>query len=333
MIGRTIVYLPNWIGDMVMATPFLRSLRRSLDGELWAIGKSKGMHIYNGLDLFDRYIPNDDKSFVGFLDTISHLRAVGFERGIVLPHSFRSALLFFSGAVKERVGYARNKRGFMLTKAAPETAELEPTVEHYLRLVDLLEGTRSDNAPLLYVTEDEERKFDEKHMDIQGGFVAFIIGAQYGSSKRWPDSHFSELADLVTIRLQKRVYILPGGKDEKAIAEKVQQGATNKGDVEVKDLDIRDLKVCLSRASLVVTNDTGPRHISVALGRPTVVLIGPMDERYTVYPAASSTTITKDVPCRPCNKKRCDGDHACMKGITPTQVFDKIREILSDDAE
>lgn len=317
---------------MVMATPFLRSLRQSLEDELWAIGKSKGMHIYNGLELFDRYIPNDSKSFVNFLDTVSHLRSVGFERGIVLPHSFRSALLFFSGAVRERIGYARNKRGFMLTKAATEAAGLEPTVEHYLRLLDLLGGRRSDNAPKLSVTEDEERKFDEKHMDIQHGFAAFITGAQYGSSKCWPDSHFAQLADLITTRLQKRVYILPGGKGEEAIAEKVRQGATNKEDIEIKVLDIRDLKVCLSRASLVVTNDTGPRHISVALNRPTVVLMGPMDERYTVYPAASSATIAKDVPCRPCNKKKCDADHACMKGITPDQVFDKIREMLADDA-
>jgi heptosyltransferase-2 len=316
---------------MVMATPFLRSLRESLDGELWAIGKSKGMHIYNGLDLFDRFIPNDDKGFVGFLDIVSHLRAVGFERGIVLPHSFRSALLFFSSAVKERVGYARNKRGFMLTKTAPEAAGLEPTVEHYLRLVDVLDGTRSTDAPVLSVTEDEEQKFDEQHTDIQPGFVAFIVGAQYGSSKRWPDSHFSELADLITSRLQKPVYILPG-KGEEAIAEKVRQGTKNKDHVEVKTLDIRELKVCLSRASLVVTNDTGPRHISVALRRPTVVLIGPMDERYTAYPAKSCATITKDVPCRPCNKKKCGSDHACMKGITPTQVLDKIKEMLNDDA-
>lgn len=314
---------------MVMATPFLRSLRASLDGELWAIGKSAGMHIYNGLDLFDRYIPNDDKGLVGFLDTVSHLRAVGFERGIVLPHSFRSALLFFSGAVKERIGYGRNKRGFMLTRIAPEAPELEPTVEHYLRLIDVLGGTRSGDAPVLSVTEDEEQKFDEKHVDIQRGFVAFIVGAQYGSSKCWPDSHFSELADSITTTLKKRVYILPGGKNEETIAEKVRQGTTNKDDVEIKLLGIRDLKVCLSRASVVVTNDTGPRHISAALSRPTVVLIGPMDERYTVYPAPCSVTIIKDVPCRPCNKKKCDSDHACMKGITPAQVFEKIGEMLN----
>mgnify|MGYP000265345510 CR=1 FL=1 len=316
---------------MVMATPFLQSLKGSLDGELWAIGKSTGMHIYNGLDLFDRYIPNDDKSLEGFLDRAGRLRAVGFERGIVLPHSFRSALLFFAGGVKERVGYSRNKRGFLLTKTVPESPDLEPTVEHYLRLVDVVGGTRSADAPFLSVTEDEERKFDDRHMDIQRGFVAFIVGAQYGSSKRWPDSYFSELADLITTRCGKRVYILPG-KGEEAMAEKVRQGATNKGDIEVRVLDIRDLKVCLSRASLVVTNDTGPRHISAALSRPTVVLLGPMDERYTAYPAPSSAVMVKDVPCRPCNKKKCNGDHACMKGITPDEVFNKVLEMLARDA-
>jgi heptosyltransferase II len=315
---------------MVMAAPFLHSLRGCLDGELWAIGKSAGMHIYNGLDLFDRFIPNDDKSVEGFLDRACQLRAVGFEKGIVLPHSFRSAFLLFAGGVKERVGYSRNKRGFMLTRSVPEAALLEPTVEHYLRLVDLLGGTRKADAPLLTVTEDEERKFDEKHMDIQRGFAAFIVGANYGSSKRWPDSHFSELADLIVSRYQKRIYILPG-KGEEAIAQKVRQGTKNRDRVDIKVLDIRDLKVCLSRASVVVTNDTGPRHISVALSRPTVALLGPMDERYTAYPATCCTAMINDVPCRPCNKKKCTGDHECMKGITPAQVFEKIGEMMDND--
>lgn len=315
---------------MVMATPFLHSLRGCLDGELWAVGKSAGMHLYNGLDLFDRFIPNDDKSFEGFLNRAGQLRAVGFERGIVLPHSFRAALLFFAGGVRERVGYSRNKRGFMLTRTVPEAGELEPTVEHYLRIVDVLGGGRSTDVPFLSVTEDEEQKFDERHMDIQRGFAAFIVGANYGSSKCWPDSHFSELADLIAGQYRKRVYILPG-KGEEAIAEKVRQGTTNRDRVDIKALDIRDLKVCLSRASLVVSNDTGPRHISVALSTPTVALLGPMDERYTAYPATCCTTMINDVPCRPCNKKRCPGGHECMKGITPVQVFERVAEMMNNN--
>src|SRR5512135_3696519 len=101
---------------MVMATPFLHALRRALDAELWAIGQSKAMHLYDGLGLFDRFIPNDSKDLVSFLDKVSMLRALKFDQGIVLPHSFRAALLFFLGAVRNRIGYRLNKRGFMLNQ-------------------------------------------------------------------------------------------------------------------------------------------------------------------------------------------------------------------------
>ena len=136
MTGRTIVYLPNWIGDMVMAVPFLQSLRASLKGELWGIGKTSAMHLYHGLELFDRFVPYDRKGFLSFLNVAESIKNTDFERGIMLPHSFRSALLFFGSHVKERTGYARNRRGFMLNHRVPEGPNPEPTVEHYLRIID-----------------------------------------------------------------------------------------------------------------------------------------------------------------------------------------------------
>ena len=133
------------------------------------------------------------------------------------------------------------------------------------------------------MTEDEERRFDDRFPDVGGNYVVFIVGAQYGPSKRWPDSHFSALADLLVERFPVRVYLLPG-KGEEGVARRVYEGAKHKERVEIKDMDMRELKVALSRASLVVSNDTGPRHISVALSVPTIVILGPMDERYTAYP-------------------------------------------------
>ena len=93
-------------------------------------------------------------------------------------------------------------------------------------------------------------------------------------------------------------------------------------------MDVRELKVCLARASVVVSNDTGPRHISAALHVPTVVILGPMDERYTTYAGSFTHTVCKDIPCRPCNMKRCDRDHACVKGISPEEVLHKVEEVL-----
>ena len=314
---------------MVMAVPFLRSLREGFTGELWGIGKTNAMHLYNGLDLFDRFMPYDRKGFVPFLDMVSTVKNTRFDWGIMMPHSFRAALLFYTGNVKDRIGYARNKRGFMLTRQVPEGRRPEPTVEHYLRIIDTIGGKRVLFAPVLAVTGSEEHRYDEKHMDITAPYVAFIIGAQYGPSKRWPDSHFAELADMIVNNFDVRVYLLPG-KAEEELAHGILSEVHHKDRVEVKSLDIRDLKVCLSRASAVVTNDTGPRHIAAALGRPTVVLLGPMDEEYTVYPSPHTYPVFRDIPCRPCNRKQCEkGDHECLKGITPKDIFLKVETILN----
>ena len=327
MTGKTIIYLPNWLGDMVMATPFLASLRKPLDGELWAIGQSKAMHLYDGLGLFDRFIPNDSKDFVSFLDKVSMLRAMKFDRGIVLPHSFRAALLFFLGGVQNRIGYRLNKRGFMLTQGLERETQLVATAEQYLRILDALGGERISEAPSLRVTEDEEQRFDSKYTDVGGDYVALIVGAQYGPSKRWPASHFAQLADMIVSKYSRMVYILPA-RHEMEIARHVYDGVSNKEQVRIQVMDVADLKVCLSRASLVVSNDTGPRHISEALSKPTIVILGPMDAKYTEYPSPCTHPIFKDVACRPCNKKKCETNHECMAGVRAEDVFAKAEEIL-----
>ncbi len=329
MTGKTIVYLPNWLGDMVMAIPFLNSLRASIDGELWAIGKSKAIHIYNGINLFDRFIPFDTRRIVSFLDMVTLIKGSGFERSIALPHSFRSALLFYMAGIRERVGYARNRRGFMLTHRVSESGNVEPTVEHYLKIVDSLGGNRLADTPFLAISADEENKFDERHMDVNKPYVAFIVGAQYGPSKRWPSMHFSELADGIARKFGIKVYILPG-KGEEELAREVYEGVVCKDRVEIKSMDIRELKVCLSRASAVVSNDTGPRHISAALSVPTIVLMGAMDERYTLYPSGNTHRISKDVSCRPCNDKKCDKAYECLKNIAPEEVLSKLEAILAN---
>jgi heptosyltransferase II len=313
---------------MVMATPFLLSLRQSVEGEIWATGKPSAMHLYNGLNLFNRFIPYDGKSVVRFLDLVSVIRGGSFDRGIVLPHSFRSALLFFLARVRERIGYSRNKRGIMLTRTVEERlGRPEPTAEHYLRILDAVAARRTVEAPLLQVTDDEEQRFDERFVHVSGGYVVFIVGAQYGPSKRWPDTYFSELADLLVERLSTSIYLLPG-KGEEGIARRIRDGARHKERIQVKDMDVRELKVCLGRAALVVSNDTGPRHISAALSVPTIVISGPMDERYTIYPNSFTYCMSKDLECRPCNRKWCDRDNQCLKGIRPEEVLRKVEEVL-----
>ncbi len=314
---------------MVMAIPFLHALRSYSYDEIWALGKTSAIHLYNGLNLFDRLISIEDKGFLAFLERSSLLRKVDFKRAIALPHSFRSAFFFYNLRVRERIGYNRNKRGFMLTqKIAEKGPDPEPTVEHYLRIIDAMGVSRSLDAPILLVTDDEDEKFDETFADMKKPYCVFIVGAQYGPSKCWPPMHFSALADKIVEQLGMKIYMLPGKHEEK-IVRMVIEGAKHKDAIEVKSMNVRDLKVCLSRASFVVSNDTGPRHISAALSVPTIVLLGPMDDRYTVYPSPFTYRLWKEnIPCRPCNRRKCNKNHECLTEILPEEVFNTIRGIL-----
>jgi heptosyltransferase II len=313
---------------MVMATPFLVSLRQYVEGEIWGIGKPSAIHLYNGLRLFDRFLPYDGSNGIAFLDLIADVRRADFQRGVALPHSFRSAFLLSLGYVKERIGYGRNVRSFLLNRIVREApGGLVPTVEHYLRILDYLDVARQTETPTLKVTDGEDFLFDSHSHQMEPGYVVFIAGAQYGPSKRWPDAHFSALADLLIEKFHTTIVLLPG-KGEEPIARRIREGARLKDRVQVKNLDIREMKVCISRASLVISNDTGPRHIAVALGVPTVVILGPMDDRYTVYPNNYTYSISKELPCRPCNKKQCDRNHECLKAISPEEVMRKAEEVL-----
>ncbi|MBP1748344.1 MAG: rfaF 1 [Deltaproteobacteria bacterium] len=312
---------------MVMAMPFLHALRKKLDTELWAIGKESAIHLYNGLDLFDRFVPIHSTGLPLLVETANKLKNVGFDRAIALPHSFRSALFFFNLRVRERVGYDRNKRGFMLNVKVTESAQLESTVEHYLRIADTLGVGRTIASPVLTVTSDEETKFDQEFTNIAKPYAVMIVGAQYGPSKCWPAAYFSELADAIIENFCLNVFMLPG-RNEHGIADTIYAGIKHKDRADIMSMNIRDVKVCLARAAVVISNDTGPRHISAALSVPTIVFAGPMDEQYTSYASPSTRVLAKDMPCRPCNKKRCDRGHDCMMDIKPQEVAGIVGEII-----
>ncbi|MHB8109968.1 MAG: lipopolysaccharide heptosyltransferase II [Syntrophorhabdaceae bacterium] len=329
MTGKTIVYLPNWLGDMVMAVPFLHTLRKHCSSEIWALGKDSAVHLYNGLDLFDRFVSINNGGYSLFVDTANKLKKEGFKRAIALPHSFRSTLFFCNLRVREIVGYARNKRGFMLSLKVKESPGLESTVEHYLRIADALSLPRSLESPILSITADEEDKFDQEFTGLAKPYAVMVIGAQFGPSKCWPTEYFSDLANNLIDTYGMNIYMLPG-RNETDIADMVYAGIVRKDHAGILSMNIRDMKVCLSRAACVISNDTGPRHIAAALGTPTIVLAGPMDERYTSYENPYTYVLAKDVPCRPCNRKKCDRGHECMRDLKPREVTALLGDILEN---
>jgi heptosyltransferase-2 len=160
--------------------------------------------------------------------------------------------------------------------------------------------------------------------------IVIIPGATFGSSKCWQDSSFAAVADALIQQYQAKILIIPGpGELEiaQSIIRKMEQPPIVMGD-QVLPLD--QLMALIRRCSLLITNDTGPRHFGVAFNKPGIVIMGPTDPRYTDYQLDKTIVLRDGVDCAPCHLKECPTDHRCMTRITPDRVLSAAREMIEE---
>jgi heptosyltransferase-2 len=154
-------------------------------------------------------------------------------------------------------------------------------------------------------------------------------GASFGSSKLWPPEHFARACDELA-RRRGLVPALTAAPGERAIAREVAAHMHERGVVLADPpLDLGTLKALIARSRLVLTNDTGPRHIAVALDRPVVVLLGPTDPRHTAQHLAGQRVLREPVNCSPCQRRTCPIDHRCMTRLLPSRAVAAAEELLN----
>jgi heptosyltransferase-2 len=334
-----IVRLPNWVGDVAMATPFLRALRRSFPGaRISCLALPYVNKIIGGSPLFDEFIPFLHKGIFKDLHMGRELRARGFDFAVILPDSFTSAFVMWVAKIPRRVGYAAQSRGWMLTNSVEQEKEngrKKPVsmVEYYMAVGRKIGCVDAGSELELPISEESRRRaaefFRENNLEGDSPVVGFNIGAAFGSSKLWPPAHFAKAADLVCERLGAKAVIFCGPGEERIADETaglMKQPAVNTSK-NIVPLD--DLKAYIAECGLLVTTDSGPRHFAVASGIPVVVVMGPTDKRYTESNVDRTIVIQAEVACGPCHKKICPVEnHPCMTRTTPEQVFDAASELF-----
>ncbi|RKY18147.1 MAG: lipopolysaccharide heptosyltransferase II [Planctomycetota bacterium] len=329
------VRLPNWVGDVVMSEPALAALRAAFP-HARIVGLAKpyllGLAELLGCDLLE---PS-----VGLLgDTLTYL-AAGADCAVLFPNSVSSALPPFLASVPQRVGYATFGRRVLLTEplAYPRDGKRRrpiPMPLYYLRLVRRLGAEPIRHHPRLKVTSNAAEAVNA-YLNSRGfgsvPLVAFNPGASYGPSKLWLTGHFARLADIIVERLGYGVVLLCGPK-ERHLADDIFRQVRNKRSVLNTSscvVDLAHLPALLSRCCALVTTDTGPRHIALAVSTPTVTLMGPNDPRYTAYRTPTPQVVIRryELDCIGCQKKVCPrGSNECMRRISPEQVFDALRRL------
>ena len=338
--SRIYVRLPNWVGEVVMCTPALRALRTAHpQAEITVEGKGSQRGLVTALESVDGFIQDPGRRPTDLLRHGRWLAQRRFDWAVLLGESERAAAPALMARIPVRAGYGRGLlRRAMLTHRLTRPMDLggKPLafsmVERYLRVTRALgvadDGSHMDLAVPREARAAVDRRLQAEGMAAEDPVCTVVVGAAFGSSKMWPPAHFAASCDALFERHGWRAVIAPGPGEE-ALAREVASLA--KHDILVLAepvLDLPQLAALLERSQLVVSNDTGPRSMAVALGLPVVVAVGPIADGHTRHQLKRQRVLMADVHCRPCNHQVCPTDHRCMTRITPELLVSTADELL-----
>ena len=328
---KVLVQLPNWVGDVVMATPALRAVRAGFEGaEVVLLGRPHLLSMLEGAPWFDRAIPLAGKGGpLAPLIVGRALRAERFDLALVLPNSWSSAITALVAAIPRRLGYAVDGRGVLLTRSLPvmRVGRLRPVpmTAYYLELARLA-GCPADRTGArleLPVTPEREERADSwfrAHAVAPGERpIALSVGASFGPAKRWTVQGWAAVAEHFLEA--GRSVVLHGGPGDRAEVEAVLARIRRPGAIAALDVPLKDLVCHVRRSSLLITTDSGVRHFGVAAGIPVVVVMGPTHPNYTEVDYDRYAVLLEKVECWPCHLRDCPIDHRCMSRIRPERVI------------
>lgn len=342
------IFLPNWLGDLTMATPMLRAMRRHFGPSARLVGILRPYlaDVLAGTGWLDEqwlFDPRAKDRSLHSWAVARRMRAQRFDMAVLLPNSLRTAMIAWLGGAKERIGYVRYGRGPLLTgKLYPPRARSGllpvPMVETYLELARLLGcGEESPRLQLATVEADEQSAdgvFQRLGLPGDGNVVALNSSGAYGAAKLWPVEYFGALARRIVDELGRDVLVMCGPK-ERDIARQVVSLAASGRVVSMADqpMDLGTSKACIRRSGLMVSTDSGPRHVAAAFGLPVVTLFGPMLPVWSENPTQKAVNLMLDLECIGCHKRVCPlGHHRCMRDLSVDTVFAAVRQLLKDDS-
>jgi len=338
------LFLPNWIGDVVMATPAIRAIREGFPGaNLFAVCKPyvadtlAGAPWFQGVLSWNRRGTNEETTY----SVWKRLRAEQVDAAVLFPNSLRPALLAKLAGCRRIVGFARYFRHLVLTDrlypVRGPRGELKPhpALLDYNRLAMELGATDPGVRMELFTTANDEAAAEAVLGELPVGtsIVTLNAGGAFGSSKHWSTESFAQVARSLIDDRDACVIVLCG-PSEREQAAAIARATHRPGKIVSVGACSVPLSIGLTKAlvrcsDLLVTTDSGPRHFAAAFDVPVVTLFGPthIDWTETWFPKALHLQV--EVPCGPCQQRVCPlGHHRCMTELTPAMVIAASVDLL-----
>ena len=336
------LFLPNWVGDVVMATPAIRAVRRHYPAaRLLAVCRPYVAATLDGSPWFDDVILFDKKGPAGRREVavIRRLRRERVDAAILFPNSFRSAAVAALARCRRRVGFDRYGRRLLLTDTLQPARDAAgrrvpaPVIDDYNRLVRVLGVPDPGHRMELFTTPADEAAADRVWAELGLHRYPRVIGLNssgaFGAAKLWPAGHFAELARHLAD--DGSGVLIVCGPNERDTAREIVRLADRPQVVSLADrpVSLGLTRACVRRLDAFVTTDSGPRHFAAAFDRPVVSLFGPTFVEWTETYYPKGINLQKKVPCGPCQLRVCPLDHRCMRELSVPEVLAAVHDLLS----
>ncbi len=335
-MSHCLVIAPNWVGDTVMAIPVFESLASS-GRTVSVVARPHLEPLLSLVPAVSMVLTRDGSDS----DTIEQIRHRDFDEAMVLPNSFRSALLPYRASIEKRWGYRDRSPESLLRSFVLNPPVSRPNlrnrhqVEDYAELLSSM-GVElpSDWTPRIEISadglEDGRGLLQRAHIrEGSGPIVGLFAGAEFGPSKKWPWKRFVELSREVRARLPDSQQIILAGPKEIWSAVRIHEETGKIHPVVGPDLDLKRLAYAIAPIDLLITNDSGPMHLAAALGVPCLALFGPTNPIRTRPYGSRHRVLYTNRWCSPCFRKRCPLlHHGCMRDLTVEEVTEQTLRML-----
>jgi lipopolysaccharide heptosyltransferase II len=333
---KILVVSPSWVGDAMLTQPMLARLKQRHPGcQIDMFAPTWTESLFRQMPEVHNVIINPfqhgELRLGARMKVGKQLGLEKYDQVIVLPNSFKSALVPFFSRIPIRTGFIGEMRyAPLLTDARKlDKKELPLMVERFAQLAEPpnFPLDRPVPQPRLQVSEEQRRRVLQRlNLDLSKPVAVFCPGAEYGSAKRWPIPYYAELAQ----RLSDSGFTvwLVGSPKDKEIADKIVALGNQDSRNLCGGTDLADAIALLSCADLVISNDSGLMHFAAALDRPMLALFGSSSPDFTPPLSPKAVVVKLDLKCSPCFKRECPlGHFNCMVKMTPDLVWQKIEKM------
>lgn len=327
---------PSWVGDMVMAQPLFSSLKlQRPDCKITVLAPDWTRPLLSRMPQVDHSISTalgHGELRLGARHALGKvLRKHGYTTAIVLPNSFKSALIPFFARIPHRIGWRGEWRNPLLTDCRVLEEALLPLMVQrfaalaYARSADL---PQKIPRPRLHIEDNaRQQALAEFGLDAGTPTLAICPGAEFGNSKQWPAEHFAAVCNQL-IADGWNVWIF-GSANDKEIAAAILSGLDNAKLAHCRNLTgtttLAQAIDLMSTVSAVVSNDSGLMHIAAALDLPVAAIFGSTSPDFTPPLSEQARVLATDIECRPCFKRECPfGHRRCLTELAPERVLSAL---------